>query len=140
MNVAQVFQDAVRLASESAFVPEDPEKSTRDIVVETTALQAQLRTRIMGKFSETVLAAAGLGRCYVDVLAFGGTEKYEDDYSFLFLIKGARDDAQRNEMGAAGFVPLLETLRHELAPFEVRHTWAAGSNKNKITVLWPKKF
>jgi hypothetical protein len=35
-----------------------------------------------------------------------------------------------------GYVPLLDTLRRELAPFEVRHVWTAGSNENKVVLSW----
>lgn len=110
---------------------------TDEVVSLTTALQVKLKDVIVKKVPDAVRLAAGVGSTSAVVLEFNGADKFEGEFSYLFLLKGPRDAQQRDVLMARGFVPLLETLRHSLAPFEVRHSWVPGSNLNKLSLVWP---
>ena len=107
------------------------------------AAQDELVGRITEGLEETVMAAARTGKRYAEALSFSGPEKFqwvpegeelkdEHTFSYLFLVKGPRDE--REEL--AGFKALVARLREELAPFAVRHDWDQSTNRNAVLVSW----
>jgi hypothetical protein len=111
--------------------------TTHDVVRKAGEAQAALKSELLQKVPDAVRIAAGKGMTSTEILEFGGSDKFQNEFSFLFLLKGPRDREQRDALFAAGFVPLLDVLKFEMSPFEVRHTWVPGTNANKLTLVWP---
>jgi hypothetical protein len=137
-----LFYEALQLASTAPFVPggvAEHVESVEDVVRKATECQVALKSELLAKVPDAVRIAAGKGMTSNDILEFGGGDRYKGkgEFSYLFLLKGPRDREQRDALFAAGFVPLIEVLRFEMAPFEVRHSWTPGTNVNKVTLVWP---
>lgn len=105
------------------------------VIAKASVVQKKLKDDILLKVPDCVRLAASKGKLSTDVLTFGGNDQY-DDFSYLFLLKGPRNKDQRDLLFGNGYVPLLETLRRELVPFEVRHVWVGGTNENRLVLTW----
>jgi hypothetical protein len=93
----------------------------------------------LDRAAEGVLPAAAAGAARTSLLVFHGADDTPEGLSYLFLVKGhdpARDPAAAREFAAAGFVPALDRLRAELAPFAVGHTWDRATNVNSVEMSW----
>ena len=136
-----LFYEALQLTSTAPYVPEitAPVESIADVVRKAAECQMALKDELLAKVPDAVRIAAGRGMTSNDILEFSGSDRYKTkgEFSYLFLLKGPRDREQRDALFAAGFVPLIEILRFEMAPFEVRHSWTPGTNANKVTLVWP---
>lgn len=137
-----LFYEALQLSSTAPYVPQSldaPIESIDDVVRKAAECQMALKDELLLKVPDAVRIAAGRGMTSNDILEFSGSDRYKGkgEFSYLFLLKGPRDREQRDALFAAGFVPLIEILRFEMAPFEVRHSWTPGTNANKVTLVWP---
>lgn len=112
------------------------EDSIPTIVHQASQQQEKLKTELLLKIPDCVRLAASKGLLSTNILTFHGNDKFQQEFSYLFLLKGPRNREQRDLLSAAGFVPLLDTLRSECNPFEVRHTWMPGTNENHVTLFW----
>ena len=93
------------------------------------AAQDLLLAALTEGLAERVLQAAREGKHELDLLAFQGSDTFDGEFCYLYLLKGPR---QREE----GVHPLLPRLRRELSPFVVRHVWKAGTVQNRVVVAW----
>jgi hypothetical protein len=132
-----LFYEALQLSSTAPCVPQGPVESIDDVVRKAAECQMALKAELLLKVPDAVRIAAGKGMTSSDILEFSGSDRYKGEFSYLFLLKGPRDREQRDALFAAGFVPLIEVLRFDMAPFEVRHSWTPGTNANKVTLVWP---
>ena len=103
--------------------------------------QDQLKRKIVDSLPDLIRVAAAQGLCSADVLVFGGGDKFKvegtnEEFPLLFLLKGPTDPEQKQKLASEGFLPLLEVLRRDVAPFDLRHSWTVGTNVNKLTVSW----
>lgn len=152
-RIADLFNEAIHMSStappEMRFQSADgvgaPESMVHDEIRRIRDAQTKLKDVILTKIPDAIHVAAAKGLNMAEAFTFNGNEKFriEDDtpgheFPVLFLLKGPADPQQRHELGAAGFVPLLNILQTELAPFNIRHSWTAGTNTNKLTVIWPR--
>lgn len=140
---ADLFYEAVHLSSTASHTTtttlpvEASSDATDDVIATASALQIKLKEVITKKIPDAVRMAAGSGSTTAVVLEFNGGDKFEGEFSYLFLLKGPRDREQRDALVSRGFVPLLPILQHELTPFDVRHSWTPGTNSNRLTLVWP---
>lgn len=131
-----VFNEAVELTRASVHVPVVEENPTAALCANVKIAQDKLRADLLAKLPIIVRGAAGQGRSTVDMLTFSGNEKYDDDFSYLFLLKGPREREQKYDLYRYGFVPLFDTLLNEVTPFQLMFTWVPGCNLNKLTLEW----
>lgn len=139
----QLFAEAVHLTASATSTPSAEHVPTlAEVAAHAADAQRKLLAALRARLPDTVLAAAREGKTSAIALVFNGTEKFEsqspdyEDFSILFLLRGPRDRGQLEALYCCGFVPLLETLHAELAPFKVQHSWVPGSNANHVTVYW----
>ena len=130
-----LYKTALKLSQEAPPFVETPEKTARQTVEDIQVVQKALLDTLLDGIETKIIESAKLGKQYVDLLVFSGSEKFQD-HSYLFLLKGAREESQRVELDQYGFAPLLHTLKDVLRPFTVQHTWINGLNKNKVIVWW----
>ena len=114
-------------------------QETRDAETEAAAhvsavslAQSQLLSRLLDGFQERVMEAAREGRCEMELLAFEGGDTFDDEFCYLYLLRGPRQPDSFN----SGIAPLLPALRGSLAPFRVRHVWKQGTVQNSLVVAW----
>lgn len=131
-----LFQEAVALMKSATEKPPEDVDPTKVLCEKAKISQEKLRKEVLEKIPTIVKAAAQQGRSTVDVLSFSGNEKYDDDFSYLFLLKGPRDREQKYDLYRHGFVPLFDTLLHDVVPFQAMFTWIPGCNLNKVTLEW----
>lgn len=131
MDRTGLFAEARALAT--AFEDEqarlvDEERAAH--VANVAAAQSRLLARLTEGLEDRVLAAAAEGKRELEVLVFEGSETFDDEFCYLYLLKGARGQPEE------GVVPLLATMRRMLAPFRVRHVWRLGTVQNTVLVSW----
>lgn len=136
MALTDLFNEAIELARTSEAVPACEENPTATLCANVKIAQEKLRADLLSKLPDVVRRAASQGRYTVDLLTFSGNEKYDDDFSYLFLMKGPRDKEQRYDLYRYGFVPLYDTLLGDVGPFQLMFTWIPGCNLNKLTLEW----
>jgi len=134
-SFVELHKTALKLSQEAPPFVETPEKTARQTVEDIQVVQKELLDTLLDGIEAKIIESAKLGKQYVDLLVFSGSEKFQD-HSYLFLLKGAREESQRVELDQYGFAPLLHTLQDVLRPFTVQHTWINGLNKNKVSVWW----
>lgn len=98
-------------------------------VAAVAVAQAKLRATLLEDFGDRVREAAARGARELELAAFEGPDTYDGEFCYLYLLRGPR-------VAEAGVVPLLATLRRELAPFRVRHVWRQGTVMNRVVVTW----
>lgn len=131
-----LFREVVALTKNSKEVHEVEVHPTLVLCSRVAQVQDKLKQELFEKIPECVRCAAGKGKNAADILTFTGNEKYDDDFSYLFLLKGPRDREQKYDLHRHGFNPLIDILSREVNPFEVTFTWVPGCNMNKVTVSW----
>ncbi len=136
MSFTSLFQEAVELTRSSVHVPCIDENPVVVLCANAKTAQDKLRDELLAKLPQLVRSSAGQGRSTVDLLTFSGNEKYDDDFSYLFLLKGPREREQKYDLFRHGFVPLFDTLLTDVTPFQLMFTWIPGSNTNKLTLEW----
>lgn len=137
MSVYQnLYDDVVRTARLVTDPPPLDADPTAILCERITLVQKKLRDDLLEKFPGIVKDAAALGKTTADLLAFSGNEKYDDDFSYLFLLKGPRDREQKYDLYQHGFIPLYETLAMDVTPFGMHFTWIPGANQNRVSVHW----
>jgi hypothetical protein len=148
-RISDLFNEAVHLSSTAPPTPMPtlPDavvdvETTQDAIESIWRAQRVLKTTILDKIPDAIRLAAAKGLTHTDVFSFHGNQKFQsgetDEYPLLFLLKGPTDPEQRHKLASDGFVPTLELLRKEVAPFDLRHSWTVGTNVNKITVSWQR--
>lgn len=145
--ISELFNEAVHLASTTpeplpgAFGILGSEQDTRAIEKIWKA-QEKLKARIMDKVPDAIRMAAAQGHTSTEIISFHGNDKFieegYDEFPLLFLLKGPATQEQRQALLADGFVPLLDVLKRDLVPFEVRHNWTVGTNQNRLSLVWPR--
>lgn len=141
-RIADLFNEAVHLASTAP-----PSAATTfgvpqpcDAISAIWKAQELLKKDFLDRISDAIRLAAAKGLTTADVFEFHGNQKFQtgdsEEFPLLFLLKGPTDHEQRHKLSHDGFMPLLEALRREVAPFELRHSWMPGTNTNKITLSW----
>lgn len=98
--------------------------------------QDKLFAELFEKLPDSVRTAAAQGRTTAELLTFSGNEKYDDEFSYLFLVKGPRDREQKYDLYRYGFRPLHDRLAQGVLPFTLNFTWVPGCNLNKVTLEW----
>ena len=136
MALTTLFNETVALSRASTTTPPADEDPTAALCATVKIAQDKLRTELLEKLPTIVRAAASQGRFTADLLTFSGNEKYDDDFSYFFLLKGPRDREQKYDLYRHGFVPLFDTLLVEVPPFQLTFTWIPGCNLNKLTLEW----
>ena len=145
-RIADLFNEAVHLAS-TAPAPAPGEgvglESHTSAVEHIWKAQMALKSDILGRVQDVIRVAAAKGHTTAELLTFHGNDKFKtsetcEEFPVLFLLKGPANQEQRHKLLAEGFVPLIEVLQKELAPFEVRHNWTVGTNANRIHLVWPR--
>jgi len=131
-----LFQEAVELTKNATRRPPEDVDPTKVLCEKAKISQEKLRRDVLEKIPGIVKTAATEGRSTADILTFSGSEKYDDDFSYLFLLKGPRDREQKYDLYRHGFIPLYDTLLHDVVPFQAMFTWIPGCNLNKVTLEW----
>lgn len=125
-----VFEEARALAATFEHDAAAAAERERQAHVAAVAVaQAKLRATLLEDFRDRVREAAAAGKRELELLAFEGPDTYDGVFCYLYLLRGPRQ-------AEAGLVPLLATLRRELAPFRVRHVWKQGTVMNRVVVSW----
>ena len=136
MTFTSLFSEVVQLTKLASTLPPIDEDPTAVLCEHAGIAQNKLRDEIIEKIPIIARAAASQGRSTVDLLSFNGSQKYDDDFSYLFLLKGPRDREQKYDLYKHGFSSLFETLTHDVSPFKLTFTWVPGCNLNKLTLTW----
>ena len=136
MALTTLFNEAVELSRAVAETPIADEDPTAALCATVKIAQDTLQRELVDKLPSIVRTAASQGRSTADLLTFSGNEKYDDEFSYLFLVKGPRDREQKYDLYRHGFVPLYDTLSREVHPFKILFTWIPGCNLNKLTLEW----
>lgn len=118
------------------MTPPKEEDPTSVLCARVKTAQTKLEEELKYLLPSIVRASALQGKKTADLLTFTGSEKYDDEFSFLFLLKGPRDREQKYDLYKHGFVPLFDCLTNEVAPFKLAFTWVPGCNLNKLTLSW----
>lgn len=114
-------------AEEDALRREAEERAAH--VAAARAAQDRLFETLLHGFEGLVRGAAAEGKHEVDLLAFEGADTFNNEFCYLYLLKGPRQPE-------AGIQPLLPELRRAVAPFRLRHVWRPGTVQNKLVVSW----
>jgi hypothetical protein len=137
-DIRALYVEAVH-AAHTAETPTDDDVFVDPVTIlcEDAALsQSKLRGKLLDVLPEAVKAAASRGKYSTALLEFSGSDKFDDNFSYLFLLKGPRDTPQQNDLAARGFVPLYTSMYHELRPFVLNYQWTPGTNSNALSVSW----
>lgn len=100
------------------------------------AAQDKLQAKIEASLPGAVREAASKGDTRAVVLQFSGADLFEEEFCYLFLLRGGRRHEDTRLLRAAGFGPLLYRLRTAFAPFRVHHLWISSTNQNELSVSW----
>lgn len=136
MALTYLYNETVALTREATEIPPAEDDPTAALCERVKIAQDKLRHDLNEKLPDLVRAAALQGRSSTALLTFSGNDKYDDDFSYLFLLKGPRDREQKYDLYRHGFVPLYDTLLNEVTPFQMLFTWIPGCNLNKLTLEW----
>lgn len=136
MTLILLYNEAVELTKACTAAPTPDVDPTAVLCEKAKASQEKLRSELLVKVPMAVRAAAIQGKSSVDILSFTGSEKFEDDFSYLFLLKGPRDREQKYDLYRHGFVPLYDTLMNDVVPFPLTMKWVPGCNLNTLTLEW----
>lgn len=128
---ARVTSSAVQLETARHEAAEAAELAAR-----LKAAQDKLQAQIETSLPNIVREAASKGDTRAVVLRFSGAELFDDEYCYLFLLRGGRRNEDTRLLRAAGFGPLLYKLRAAFAPFRVHHLWISSTNQNEVSVSW----
>lgn len=125
-----LFAEARALAAgveDSAAAAAEAERARH--VADVAAAQTKLKAALVDGLEARVREAAAGGARELELLAFEGGDTYDGTFCFLYLVRGPRQADPE-------IVPLLTTLRRELAPFRVRHEWKTGTVMNRVMLTW----
>ena len=136
MDFTNIFNEAIALARTSPPSPFVEDNPTAVLCANVKIAQDKLFAELLQKLPLVVLDAAKQGRYTTDLLVFSGNEKYDADFSYLFLLKGPREREQKYDLFRCGFVPLFDTIMTNVTPFQLMFTWVPGCNLNKLTLEW----
>jgi hypothetical protein len=136
VSFAPLYNEVVALSRASSVQPPLEENPTETLCARVKKAQEKLRDELLENIPSIVRVAATQGRSVADVLTFSGNEKYDAEFSYLFLLKGPRDREQKYDLYRHGFVPLFDTLMGDVPPFQLLFSWLPGCNLNKLTVEW----
>lgn len=142
-RITELFNEAIHLSSTATEQEVDSSPRDNRAIEKICKAQEKLKAHIQDKVPDAIRIAAAKGHTMTDIITFHGNDKFiiegeGDEFPILFLLKGPANPEQRQMLLAEGFVPLLETLRREMAPFEVRHNWTVGTNQNRLSLVWPR--
>ena len=140
MALTDLFHEVVEITKYASNLPPIDEDPTVALCEKVVVVQEKLRKELLERLPSIVRAAASQGRSSIDLLTFNGSDKYDDDFSYLFLLKGPRDREQKYDLHTHGFSPLYNTLVRDVFPFELTFTWVPGCNLNKLTLGWTPVF
>ena len=131
-----LYTEAIELTRRATTPPPPEVNPTETLCHKAKTAQDTLYSELFDKLPDIVRAAATQGKTTADLLTFSGNEKYTDDFSYLFLMKGPRDREQKYDLYRYGFVPLFDRLTRDVVPFQLMFTWVPGCNLNKVTLEW----
>lgn len=136
VSLNALYTEAIELARRASSPPPADVNPTETLCQKAKVAQDKLFDVLLDKLPDIVRAAATQGRTTADVLTFSGNDKFCDDFSYLFLMKGPRDREQKYDLYRYGFVPLFDRLTRDVVPFQLMFTWVPGCNLNKVTLEW----
>lgn len=133
-DAASLFAEARAVAAsrEGAAVTAAQDERAA-LAAAVTAAQDRLLTTLLEGFTEKVRRAAHEGKRETELLAFNGGDTFDDQFCYLFLLKGPRST---DRDACPGVVPLLGTLQNRVAPFRLRHVWKQGTVQNSLVASW----
>jgi hypothetical protein len=132
-----LYNEAIRISHTAEPTDDDAfVDSVASLCADAAQAQATLRDNLLAELPAKVKAAASKGKFSATILEFAGADKFDDNFSYLFLLKGPRDLPQQNDLAARGFVPLYTSLYYRMSPFLVNFQWTPGTNLNSLTVSW----
>lgn len=130
-NPCALYAEARSLSTGGDPVPCCDLRDTDEAAVR--AAQARLFDSMVTDLPARIVEAAKAGRRDLELLVFDGSATYDGEYFFLYLLLGPRGPDRH---ASPRVVPLLDTLRTSLAPFEVTHIWRPGTVQNQVLVSW----
>jgi hypothetical protein len=136
VSLNALYIEAIELTRRATTPPPPEVNPTETLCHKAKATQDKLYAELRDKLPGIVRGAASHGKTTADLLTFSGNEKYNDDFSYLFLLKGPRDREQKYDLYRHGFMPLFDRLTKDVVPFQLMFTWVPGCNLNKVTLEW----
>jgi len=95
------------------------------------ATAALLKTALEG-LDDKVMEAARAGETAATLLEFEGSERFDEENSLLYLVKGPRREG-KEFFTTLGVIPFVDRLQLAIQPFRVQLTYDQETNMNFVS-------